>query len=200
VRLLQLLSIGAVAIELGFGAILVWPGLAWVLVLSAAGLHTGIYLLQRAPFPQFLALYCVFVGALRTAWPMRQRSRVRAPGAIRRWTVIYDGLCPVCIRSMTVLDFLDLRRVLDYVDLNRGGDPRRPAAPSAALATGHAIHVVGPDGTVYRGHFALRALGRALPPLWPVVPFLLLPFADRVGAALYDLMVRRGTRDVVCRA
>jgi predicted DCC family thiol-disulfide oxidoreductase YuxK len=200
VRLLQLLSIGAVAIELGFGAILVWPALAWVLVLSAAGLHTGIYLLQRAPFPQFLALYSVFVGALRTAWPMPQRCRARVPSAIPRWTVIYDGRCPLCVRSMTVLDFLDLRRALNYVDLERSEDPGVRAAPAGTPTTRHAIHVVGPDGTVYRGYFAVRALARALPPLRLVVPFLLLPFADRVGAAIFDLVARRRTRDVVCRA
>jgi hypothetical protein len=71
VRLLQLLSIGAVIFELGFGAIMVWPALAWALVLSGVGLHTGIWLLQRAPFPQFLALYFVFIGELRRAWPLR---------------------------------------------------------------------------------------------------------------------------------
>jgi hypothetical protein len=75
VRLLQLLSIGAVLFELGFGAIIVWPALAWVLVLSGAGLHTGIWILQRAPFPQFIALYAVFVGELRAGWPLGQWHR-----------------------------------------------------------------------------------------------------------------------------
>jgi predicted DCC family thiol-disulfide oxidoreductase YuxK/uncharacterized membrane protein YphA (DoxX/SURF4 family) len=200
---LQLMSIGAVAIELGFGAIMVWPALAWVIILSGAALHTGIYALQGSSFPQYLALYCVFIGELRTAWPMRTLAagRLRAAMATRRWTVLYDGLCPLCIRSMAVLDVLDTRGALAYVDVGRSADgPAATAADIAAPPRRHGMHVVGQDGSGYHGYLGLRALTRALPPLWPIVPFLMLPLADRIGAAIYSRVARTRSHHAVCRA
>jgi uncharacterized membrane protein YphA (DoxX/SURF4 family) len=73
--LLQIMSFGAVALELGFGGVLVWPRLVWLFVLAGAGLHTGIYVLQRAPFPQMIALYVVFIGELRKALGDGRRRR-----------------------------------------------------------------------------------------------------------------------------
>jgi hypothetical protein len=70
-HVLQLFSFGAVAIELGFWLILVFPALAWIIVLAGAGLHIGIYAFQLSSFPQYIALYIVFIGELRTAWPMQ---------------------------------------------------------------------------------------------------------------------------------
>jgi hypothetical protein len=69
--LLQLLSVGSLGFELGFVAVMLWPRYTWLFVLGGIGLHTGIYLLQRAPFPQLIALYVVFVGQLRHQWPSR---------------------------------------------------------------------------------------------------------------------------------
>lgn len=73
--MVQLLSIGAILFELGFVAVMLWPRLTWVFVLGGIALHTGIFVLQRAPFPQLIALYIVFIGELR-----RWRPRLPTPG------------------------------------------------------------------------------------------------------------------------
>jgi hypothetical protein len=72
--MVQLLSIGAFVFELGFVAVMLWPRLTWVFVLGGIALHAGIFLLQRAPFPQLIALYIVFIGELR-----RWRPRIPSP-------------------------------------------------------------------------------------------------------------------------
>ena len=72
--MVQLLSICAFVFELGFVAVMLWPRLTWVFVLGGIALHAGIFLLQRAPFPQLIALYIVFIGELR-----RWRPRLPSP-------------------------------------------------------------------------------------------------------------------------
>jgi hypothetical protein len=74
--LVQLLSIGAIGFEVSFLAVMLWPRLTWAFVLGGIALHTGIFLLQRAPFPQLIALYIVFIGELRR-W--RPQVAVRVP-------------------------------------------------------------------------------------------------------------------------
>jgi hypothetical protein len=72
--LVQLLSIGAIVFETGFVAVMLWPRLTWPFVLGGMALHAGIFALQRAPFPQLIVLYIVFIGELR-----RWRPRLIAP-------------------------------------------------------------------------------------------------------------------------
>ncbi|MGH7540224.1 MAG: DCC1-like thiol-disulfide oxidoreductase family protein, partial [Gemmatimonadota bacterium] len=56
-----------------------------------------------------------------------------------------------------------------------------------------------PEGRVYRGFFAFRALARALPPLWPVLPLLHLPGVASLGVRVYDRVARARGRGA-CRA
>ena len=202
VVLVQLISIGAIATELGFGGVLLWPRLVWLFVLAGIGLHVGIYVLQRAPFPQLIALYVVFVGELRAAglpWPLRALRRAPLSAPASRWTLVYDGRCPLCLRTMAVLDWMDLRRRLAYVDLERQWSAAAALAPGLSLDQArHAMHLAAPDGTVYRGYQAFARLARLLPALWPALPLTLLPFADRAGAALYGVVARMRRRHL-CR-
>jgi predicted DCC family thiol-disulfide oxidoreductase YuxK len=200
VGLVQLMSVGAIAIELGFGGVLLWPRLVWLFVLAGIGLHVGIYVLQRAPFPQLIALYIVFVGELRESWRCSPLARPARTPAQPRWTLVYDGLCPLCLRTMATLDWMDVRRQLAFVDLEREWPQAASIAPELSPDQArHAMHLVGPDGAVYRGYRAFARLARVLPALWPLFPLTLLPFADRVGDALYRLIARLRSRRV-CRA
>jgi hypothetical protein len=80
--LTQLLSIGALAFELSFVAVMLWPRLVWIFVLGGIALHTGIFLLQRAPFPQLIALYVVFLPQLRRCWSGAPAARGSDAGPI----------------------------------------------------------------------------------------------------------------------
>jgi predicted DCC family thiol-disulfide oxidoreductase YuxK/uncharacterized membrane protein YphA (DoxX/SURF4 family) len=195
---LRILSVGAVAVELGFVAAILLPRFTWLFLLAGAGLHAGIYWTQRAPFPQFIVLYVVFAEALRAHGPWRWFAKAKAKAP--KWTVIYDGLCPLCIRSMTILDHLDLRTRLRFVDLEREWPAAGALAPGLLQGQArHAMHVISPDGQVSRGFFAFRSLARILPPLWPVLPLLYVPFVAQLGPWIYDQVARsRGTQS--CRA
>lgn len=196
VALATMMSIVTVLFELTFALAILVPVLVWPYVLTGTLLHAGIFFTLGAPFFQFIALYTVFIESLR-----RPLARFRRePMVTEPWTVIYDGLCPLCIRSMVVLDAFDLRRRLRFVDLEREWPAATALAPQITPAEArHAMHVVGPNGTVYRGYFAFRELARVLPGMWPLLPLFHAPFADSLGPGIYSLVAENRGR-AVCRA
>ena len=196
-HLLSVLSVFALAFELSFALAIVFPRLTWPYVLAGIGLHVGIDVLQHARFFQYIVLYGAFIEPLRGGLPMR----LRAPRPARpRWKVVYDGLCPLCLRTMVILDSLDLRKRLAFVDLEKEWpEAKRVLAGVTQDQARHAMHVVAPDGKVYRGYFAFRALAALLPPMWPVLPLLHAPTAASIGPRLYGLIAESRGK-TVCRA
>jgi predicted DCC family thiol-disulfide oxidoreductase YuxK len=195
-KFLALISVGAAVLELTFGAAVLVPRVAWAYVLGGALLHLSIYGLQRAPFFQFIALYIVFLEPIRAHLPAWLRPKPDP----QRWTVLYDGMCPLCIRTMTILDYLDLRRRLMFADLEHGVPSTITLATPAPLhALRSSMHVVAPDGTVSSGFFAFRTLARVLPPLWPLLSILYFPLATRIGPWVYSRVAAMRPR-VACRA
>lgn len=63
--ILSLLSVVTLAFELTFVIAVLFPRLAWVYVVGGTAIHTGIYIMQRAPFFQFIPLYIVFAEAVQ---------------------------------------------------------------------------------------------------------------------------------------
>ncbi|HET8623031.1 MAG TPA: DCC1-like thiol-disulfide oxidoreductase family protein, partial [Gemmatimonadales bacterium] len=194
-EVLALLSVGSIVIELTFALAVLVPRLAWPYVLAGTGLHIGIFVLQRATFFTFIVLYIVFIESLRRTWPRRLRAARPAP-----WTVIYDGLCPLCVRTMVVLDAFDLRRRLRAVDFERDWAAAAAAAPPLSPEQARAaIHLVGPDRRVYSGFAAFRVLTRLLPVLWPFLPLVYAPLSSTFGPRIYHLIATSRGR-LSCRA
>lgn len=81
--ILTLLSVGTVAFELTFALAVLFPRFAWVYVAGGTALHIGIYILQRAPFFQFILLYIVFAEALRPALEAAAATTKRVVEALR---------------------------------------------------------------------------------------------------------------------
>jgi predicted DCC family thiol-disulfide oxidoreductase YuxK len=175
----------ALAFELTFVVCILFPRTMPAYLATGAALHTGIWLLLRAPFFQFLALYSAF------AEPMREALRRRAPSVSRGdssrvWTVVYDGYCPLCIRTMTQLDALDGARRLRSVDLEREWERVEELVPGVSREQmREEMAVVTPEGRVLRGFFAARELSRRLPALWVLMPVLFAPGAEWVGTRVY---------------
>ena len=178
----------ALAFELTFMVCVLLPRASPVYLATGAALHTGIWLLMRAPFFQFVALYAAFAGPLREE-RRRWRARGRPPGAIvpeRVWTLVYDGYCPLCIRTMTQLDLLNGARRLRYVDLEREPERAQALLPGASLAQmREEMSVVTAGGRVLRGFYAFRELSLRLPVLWGLAPFMFAPGAAWAGTRIY---------------
>lgn len=181
-----------IVFELTFVVCVLWPRTFPLYGAVGTMLHTGIFLLMRAPFFQFVALYA--------AWsePLREARHRFAPGVDgREWTLVYDGFCPLCIRTMAQLDELDGARRLRYVDLERDTTRARALLPGVPLdEMRREMAVVTPEGKVLRGFFAFRALSLRLPALWALVPFVYAPGASWVGMRVYAWVAAKRVRTV----
>lgn len=176
------------AFALGFEATFVlcvlYPRLAPGYLAAGIVMHTSIAVLMVAPFFQLMSLYAAFAEPVRVE--VRRWRRVR-PGAERRvWTLVYDGYCPLCIRTMTQLDELDGAKRLRYVDLERETARARELLPGVSLEDmREEMAVVTPDGRALRGFFAFREISRRLVLLWPLAPLMYAPGSAWVGTRVY---------------
>lgn len=196
VLLAQALSAITLAFEMTFVLAVLVPSATIPYLLLGAAIHTGIYLTQHAPFFTFVAVYVVFLPQIRRGLASLQR-RWRRPLAATSdpapaWAVIYDGLCPLCIRTMTLIDYLDVGGRLRYLDFESDWSSAESAAPALHYeAVQRAIHVVQPNGRVSHGFAAFRSLARALPPFWPILPLLYFPGVRTVGDGIYAFIAAR---------
>lgn len=81
--ILSLLSVGTLVFELTFVLAVLFPRLAWVYVAGGTALHTGIYIMQRAPFFQFILLYIVFAEAVHPTINVARAATRRMIEAVR---------------------------------------------------------------------------------------------------------------------
>ena len=173
-------AVVAMAFELTFVLCVLFPRLSPGYLAVGTALHTGIWVFMRPPFFQFIALYASFAEPLR-AWASRF-----VVGERRVWTLVYDGYCPLCIRTMTQLDELDGGRRLRYVDLEREGELAKKLLPGVSVEDmREEMAVVTPSGVGLRGFFAFREISKRLPVLWPLVPLMFAPGSAWVGTRVY---------------
>ena len=59
------------------------------------------------------------------------------------------------------------------------------------------MHLVGADGRVWRGLYALRELAKDSPLLWPFIPLLYIPGVAWLGVRAYRFIARHRKRDDV---
>jgi predicted DCC family thiol-disulfide oxidoreductase YuxK len=116
-----------------------------------------------------------------------------------RGQVLYDGQCPLCLRSVALLkrlDWLGQLRYIDARDRQQWPASDTPLDPERLLQE---MHVLTPDGRhVYHGFAALRWIAWRLPLLWPLAPLLYIPGVPRLGQRLYLWVARNRFRLVPC--
>lgn len=174
-------------VELTFPLAVLIPVTALFYVVAGFGLHQGIAVLMDARFPHWVVLYVAFLPSLRQGW-RRLRGGASHPQRSPR-IVVYDGRCRLCLRTMAVLDELDMTRALRFVN-GREGTASLPE-PLRSADVLHAMHVLEEDGTVRRGFHAFRSVARGLPLLWPLVPLMSLPGANSLGPRIYAVISRK---------
>lgn len=179
-------AVVTIAFELTFAVCVLYPRAAPVYLATGVALHTGIAVLMRALFYQQLALYVAFAEPVRAEVHRWLGARVRGGDERRVWTLVYDGYCPLCVRTMTQLDALDGGRVLSYVDLERETERARELMPGVSLEImREEMAVVTPERKVLRGFSAFREISRRLPVMWVLVPAMFAPGAKWVGTRVY---------------
>ena len=109
-------------------------------------------------------------------------------------SIVYDGHCGFCRRSLRALQRFDTRGAMKLYDSH---DTDTIAATFPMLAGADfddAMFAVTPDGRVFRGYFAFKRLLRYLPLTWPLLPVFYLPGVDRIGPGVYAWVARNRNR------
>lgn len=123
------------------------------------------------------------------------------PDPTDKLRLVYDGLCPMCIRTAGWVKVFDRRDRVEFVDFNRV-DPAtiHPALDRETCV--EAMQLVTPDGSVRSGYHAFKELTRRLWLLWPLAAVLSIPGVTSVGTRVYRFVAARRRRltcdDGVC--
>jgi predicted DCC family thiol-disulfide oxidoreductase YuxK len=114
--------------------------------------------------------------------------------------VLFDGDCPMCRKTTSILKRLDWRhrlafhncRDVDHIPANTAHlDPERMIAE---------MHVLTADrGRAFSGFRAVRWIAGRVPVLWPLYPLLFIPGMARLGQRIYLGIARHRFHLVPCR-
>ena len=115
-------------------------------------------------------------------------------------TVLYDGQCAFCRKSVSLLKKLDWFHSLRYQD-GRDVDSlpttRPPLDPQRLIEE---MHLVPPAGSpVYAGFQAFRWMAWRFPAFWLLAPFLYLPGVPWLGNRVYLWIAKNRFKLVPCK-
>jgi predicted DCC family thiol-disulfide oxidoreductase YuxK len=182
--LVLLLSWISMLFEATFFSVLIFPMLACLYIPLGLAFHLGIYLTMGAFFFQFMVIYSVFVPWTRVLKTFSRSIAWLRPG--KQLEIFFDGQCPLCIRTVTILHYFDWFNALAFTDLKTGWSHLARKHPEISLdACRREMHLLCPDGSVRKGFFAFRELFWCLLPLSPLLIVFYFPLASTLGPKLY---------------
>ena len=115
-------------------------------------------------------------------------------------SVLYDGDCPFCRKSIEWLRRLDWRHVLSFVNFRDKSDPTVTAVPTTPERMAEEMHVwTASRDHLYHGFGAFRFMSWRLPLLWVLAPFLYLPLVPWLGQKVYLWIARNRFNLVPCQ-
>jgi len=106
--------------------------------------------------------------------------------AMRNLTIWYDGGCPLCRREIALMQRLDRRRTITFVDAADDYDGDCPIDRATLLARFHARE----DGVMLSGAAAFGAMWRAIPLLRPIGLIARSPFVLSMLERAYRRFLR----------
>lgn len=191
--LVQVLSYFTMFFEGTFILAVIFPWLAVLYIPLGFVLHLGIYFTMDAAFFQFFILYGAFIPWAAACIWLVDRQKAQA------LEIFYDSQCPLCMRSMTILQAFDWFKQLKFSDIEI--EWQRLAKKDSRItleACLEDMHVLLPDGSIAKGFFAYRAIVRQLPPLWSLLAVLYFPSASFIGPKIYSWIASRRSRGHRC--
>ena len=118
----------------------------------------------------------------------------------RKAVVLYDGLCPLCLKSVAILKRLDWLKRLSYQDardVDHLPEITTPLEPDRLLQE---MHVVTPHRRrAHAGFRAFRWMAGRLPVFWIIWPLLFIPGVPWLGQKFYRWIARHRYHLVPCR-
>ena len=192
----SLMGLFALFSETFFGLVLFSRIARRIFPVVAIMMHIGIFLLQRILFIDLILLQLVFFDFT----PIRKAIGGRLASKRGQLQVLYDGLCPLCCRTVRLLTGFDLFTRLEFLDFRRLdlNDYNRSHRLNLALQDLEEEMYVIFRGQAYRGFYGYRRIALALPVFWPLAPWLFLPGISSLGALVYGYVARNRLKLLRC--
>jgi predicted DCC family thiol-disulfide oxidoreductase YuxK len=185
--LLKPLSVFVVVMELTFPVILFVPRLVWLYLPAGLGFHLGTFVLMNTHFIWWWFTYMVFIDWDAFGRWLKARLPIGTQPASLQ--MIYDGTCPLCIRSITLVAYFDWFQQIRYLDLTDWATVSKIYPKLDQQACMDEIHVIDSrTRKVYKGFFGFRRIAWELPLLWFLLPMLYLPGVSISGRWFYSLV------------
>ncbi|MFL5589090.1 MAG: DCC1-like thiol-disulfide oxidoreductase family protein [Ktedonobacteraceae bacterium] len=174
--------------ETFFGLVLFSRIARRIFPVAAIMMHSGILLLQRILFLDLILLQLVFFDFT----PIRKAIGSRIASQRGRLQVLYDGLCPLCSRTVRLLACFDLFSRLEFLDFRRLdlNDYNRRLGLNLAPRNLEEEMAVIFRGQAYRGFYGYRRIALAVPAFWPLAPWLFLPGVSSLSVWVYGYVAR----------
>jgi predicted DCC family thiol-disulfide oxidoreductase YuxK len=192
----SLVGICTLLIETFFGFVLFSRVARRIFPIAAIMMHIGIFLLQKILFVDLILLQVIFFDFTAIRKTIGTRLAIKRG----RLQVLYDGLCPLCCRTVQLLGRLDLFTRLELLDFRRldlSDYNRRQKLKLASRDLEEGMHVIF-QGKAYRGFYGYRRIASALPVLWPLAPWLFLPGISSLGELIYGYVARNRLKFFWC--
>ncbi|MFQ5865021.1 MAG: thiol-disulfide oxidoreductase DCC family protein [bacterium] len=111
--------------------------------------------------------------------------------------IVYDGRCPLCIRTVKILKLLDWLSNLEYEDLVNW-EELSAEYPSLDLENClQQMHVISPKSHIVSGFSAFRKICGCLMLGWLILPFLYIPGVPTLGQYFYLRIAKNRKREGV---
>ncbi|MCI0692188.1 DUF393 domain-containing protein [candidate division KSB1 bacterium] len=157
--------------------------------------HLVTFITMRTFFEFLWLTYPVFFNFEKIgAWI---RRHITAPRGITKFAVLFDGQCPLCIRSVTTVDFLDWRGKFVFRDVNDWEQISRdyPGLDQQKSLEEMQVTIPRPGGyEALAGFYAFRKIAQHLPLGMLVWPFLFIPGVPFLGTRIYRFIASRRKR------
>jgi predicted DCC family thiol-disulfide oxidoreductase YuxK len=193
--ILKTLSVLTLVWELGFPIILIVPKLAWIWLPMGLLFHIGTGFTMDTWFFHFWFLYVAFINF--ESFGSWIKGKLRIPYNSPGLKVLFDGNCPLCIRSMTFIAYLDWLRRIEFVDLRNWEEISKSFHKLDREDCFREMHVVDKNSKIHKGFYAYRCIAKYLPVFWIAYPLLLLPGVSLIGDWLYRWFASRRARGTV---
>ncbi|MFK8185094.1 MAG: HTTM domain-containing protein [Phormidesmis sp.] len=179
----------AVLFEVTFWLVLPFPKLVSLFIPLGIALHTGIWMAQRAPFFQYLALYAVFIPwtavfkaiAHRFRWHPRPIQNPKHPPIQNKpqAKLFYSSQHQLSLHLASLIAYFDWFNQIDYVELETSPHPlpkqhiqqhikSRQGTISETLYWVKPDHKMTTGNDIKKGFEALRESMGYCPVLWPL--------------------------------
>ena len=184
--------------QLTFFLCVIFPVFCWLYLPLGLVFHTSIFIIMKAPFFHWVVMYSTFIK-----WDavfLALGKRIKFLKSSDKLEVLYDGHCPMCIRSMTFLRYFDWYDRITYSDVTVRW-PSLSAQRDIGFSLSDALremYLLLPDGSVRKGFFAFREMMWRMPLLWPFLVIFYVPMAETIGPKIYHFVARRRLRIERC--